>query len=236
MARISLRRRLRHKLRKLRGAVAEILRNEPGTALGAVAMGAAALIGVGWASFSFGYESGKDTGQDELAAYRAAAGASLPEVTSGLLAVNKELLESLKVFDRNKVLETENASYQKQLSEAAKARADLDAMVRRLKGELRIAADEEIRLHAQIGNLTGEGRLITLTRNKSEPLGEGHIIGLADSISMTKLDIVQDNKDYQMSAGSSIPVDLSDKRCLLTLLSLEWSPASGLFDWSCNPK
>ncbi|HEV7881103.1 hypothetical protein, partial [Bradyrhizobium sp.] len=51
-----------------------------------------------------GYSRGKDIGQDELSAYKATSEAKIPEITSGLLAVNKELRESLKVFERNKTL------------------------------------------------------------------------------------------------------------------------------------
>jgi len=188
-----------------------------------------ALVGAGWVLFSFGYTRGKDIGQDELSAYKAASEAKLPEITSGLLAVNKELRESLKVFDRNKMLEAENASYQKQLAEAAKARADLDVAAK-------TAVDNERRLRDEISKLNGDNRSFQLTENRSEQLGEGHLVGLSGAASLSQLRVIQDNKEYVISAGSFIPVDLSDKRCVLTLTSMVWNPASGDFDWSCKTK
>jgi hypothetical protein len=60
---------------------------------------------------------------------------------------------------------------------------------------------------------------------------------VADSVSMTELRIIQDNKEHRMSAGNSIPVEFRDKRCVLKLLSLQWeSPASDDFAWSCKHK
>lgn len=212
------------------------LPQEPGKALAWGAACFAALVGAGWGLFYFGYTRGKDIGQDELSAYKAVNEAKLPEITSGLLAVNKELRESLKVFDRNKTLEAENASYQKQLAEAAKDRADLDVAKNGLQVQLQSAADRERRLRDEIGKLNGEGRHFTLTKNHAERLGKGHSVGLLDYDTPTQLKIIQDNKAYVMSAGSSISVDFSDKRCVLTLISMEWMPASGDFDWSCTNK
>jgi hypothetical protein len=214
-----------------------VLPQETGKALGSAALCLTALIGAGWALFSFGYTRGKDIGQDELAAYKAASEAKFPEVTSRLLAVDKELRESLKVFDRNSKLEAENASYQKQLAEAAKTRADLDVAMKQLRDELQTAADKESQLRDELHKLTGEDRRFTLTGNKAEFLGEGHTVGLADSALTTELRIIQDNKEHRMSAGNSILVEFRDKRCVLTLVSLRWeSPASGDFAWSCKHK
>jgi len=212
------------------------LPQESGKALTWGAVCLTALVGAGWGLFSFGYTRGKDIGQDELSAYKAASEAKLPEITSGLLAVNKELRESLKVFDRNKMLEAENASYQKQLAEAAKAQADLDVAVKGLQVELQTAADKERRLRDEIFKLNGDSRRFPLTKDHAEQLGKGHSVGLVDSTSTTQLKIIQDNKEYVMSVGNSIPVDFSDKRCVLTLISMEWIHASGEFDWSCETK
>jgi hypothetical protein len=208
--------------------------------LQALAWGAAcltALVGACWGLFYFGYTRGKDIGQSELSACKALNEAKLPEITSGFLAVNKELRESLKVFDWNKTLEAENASYQKQLVEAAKDRADLDVAKNGLQVELQTVADRERRLRDEIGKFNGDSRRFTLTKNHAERLGKGHSVGLSEADTPTQLKIVQDNKAYVMSAGNSIPVDFGDKQCVLTLISMEWTPnTSGEFDWSCTTK
>jgi hypothetical protein len=211
------------------------LPQEPSWAVGAVSVCIVTLVGAGWGLFSFGYSRGKDIGQDELSAYKAVSSAKLPEITSGLLTVDKELRESLKVFDRNKTLETENASYQKQLAEAAKARAELDVMIKKLQGDFRDAEGREASLRNEIARLSGESRQFRLSENQSELLGEGHGVGLGGSRSMTSLNVTVDNKDYEMKAGNSVNIDLSLRACTLTLTSLRWAnPTYGDFDWSCR--
>ncbi|HTR15873.1 MAG TPA: hypothetical protein VMI52_02415, partial [Acetobacteraceae bacterium] len=102
--------------------------------------------------------------------------------------------------------------------------------------DLRAAGERESRLRDKIAKLSGESRHFTLQSNQSEPLGEGHSVGVGDG-NPTSLEVIQDNKDYEMKAGNSIQVDLTDKRCILTLTSLNWpNPVSGDFDWSCKAK
>ena len=219
----------------------EVLPRDTRTTVTRNAVCLAALIGAGWALFSFGYTRGKDIPQDELAAYKAVSEARLPEITSGLLAVNEELRESLKVFDRNRVPEAENVANQKKLAEAvktqadlkvaadeaaqkseadiAKARAELNSKIVSLQNELQHAAGVEKQLRSEISKLTGDARRFTLGNNKAELLGEGHTVGLAGNAGMTRLNVIQDNKEYQMGAGSSISVELSERQCSLTLLS-----------------
>jgi hypothetical protein len=210
------------------------LPQSPRTALAWAAVCLATLVGAGWGLFSFGYTRGKDIGQDEASAYKAVSDAKLPEITAGLLAVNKDLREGLKIFDQNKKLEAENASYQQQLAEAAKARADLDVDMKGLRTELQTSADRETQLRNEIAKLNGSSRSFRLTANHSEQLGKGHSVGLVDSISGGELKIIQDNKETVMSAGNTIPVDFGDKQCVLALVTMEFSPASGDFDWSCE--
>ena len=131
------------------------------------------LIGAGWALFSFGYARGKDIGQDELAAYKAASEAKLPDVTSGLLSVSKELRDNFKVFDRNKTLETENASYQKQLAEASKARADLEVRLKELQDNLKDSTTREDRLRDQLAKFAGSGRRFSMSQIRPRCLEMG---------------------------------------------------------------
>jgi hypothetical protein len=58
------------------------------------------------------YLQGKDLSQGELSTYKAVNGADLPGMTKDLTAINKELRESLKIFDENTTLKAEAISFQ----------------------------------------------------------------------------------------------------------------------------
>ena len=135
------------------------------------------LVALGGAAAGV-YSLGKDINQGQLDQCKAATDAKLPEVTSNLLAVNKDLRESLNVFGRNKTLEGENASYQEQLTDLSKARADIDVTVKRLGDELQTAADREKGLREQIAKFMGNSRRFNLSKNSAELLGEGHSVGV----------------------------------------------------------
>jgi hypothetical protein len=208
---------------------------------GWVAVGAAGgilvtLVGGTVGVYSAGYSYGKDVNQAHLEQCKAATEANLPQVTTKLLAVDKDLRESLDIFGQNKTLKAENTSYQQQLAEAAKTRADLEVTVKGLQGDLWTAAEREKNLRTQIERYLGDRRQFKIDQNKSEFLGEGHVVGVSRSSGTSKLVVVLDNTEHTMSSGSFIPVDLSTKRCILTLLSLDYAPTKGEFDWSCKDK
>src|SRR5262249_572826 len=92
-----------------------------------------------------------------------------------LKAVNKELRESLDVFGNNKMLKAENISYQQQLGESVKTRADLDVTVKGLRDDLRAASEREENLRRQLKKYLGDGRKFKLVQNKAEILGEAHV-------------------------------------------------------------
>jgi hypothetical protein len=212
-----------------------VLPTNPGKALTFVGACVVVLAGAGWALFSFGYTRGKDIGQDEVAAYKAATGANLPDITSGLTNITNELRDGLKIFERNKTLEIENSSYQKQLSETAKARADADVAIKELQGKLTASLEMQTTLRDQILRLSGNSRHLSIKERSTELLGEGHVIGIIN-VSASEVRTNLDNKPQVFSVGINVPLQFSDKTCTLTLLNITDTYTTANFDWSCRPK
>jgi hypothetical protein len=128
-----------------------------------------------------------------------------------------------------------NASYQKQLAEASKARADLEVRLKELQDNLKDSTTREDRLRDQLAKFAGSGRRFSMSQNQTEMLGNGHIIGV-NAVYSTWLNVTFDNKEREMKAGSYISVDVPDKVCILTLVGFQRSPDRGEFDWACQAK
>jgi len=106
-----------------------------------------ALAGAAWGLFSFGLSQGADKAKDQLEFYKSATAAKLPELSANLVDVTNDLKASLKIYERNKDLEAKVSSYESQLEEATKARADRDATIARLTKELERTATELAKLN-----------------------------------------------------------------------------------------
>jgi hypothetical protein len=216
----------------------DLLPQENWKALTSIGACLVVLAGAGWALFSFGYTRGKDIAEDQIAAYKVTNDAKLPDIIPSFLKVSTELREGLRVFDRNKELEAENASYQRQLAASAKARADVDVTVTELREKLRTAAATEAQLRDRIATFLGNSRRFTMSANTTELLGEGHAFGVIN-ISSSTVDVNVDNKSQELASGNYIPVEFSNKRCTLTFLNTAYVPNppshyEAAFDWTCK--
>lgn len=189
-----------------------------------------------WALFIFAYSRGKDIGQDELSTYKAVNAEKLPEITSRLISVDKSLRESLNVFEKNKSLEMQNISYKKQIADVSLLKDKMNIEIKNKDLDIYNYKKTIEELKKKILSLSGESRDFTVKSDKTEYLGEKHFLGVVDSIGSHELKVVIDNKNYEISVGSSVPVSFSDKNCNITLLSLQWPDVSGDFHLSCNNK
>ena len=121
-----------------------------------IGVSAAALIGAGWALFSFGYSRGKDVAQDQLAYYENTTAAKLPEVGANLLKISNDLRDGLRVYEENKTLRTKVRSYQDQIAEATKHSATLDVIITDLRKKTAEDTMKQGELRDQIHALTGD--------------------------------------------------------------------------------
>jgi Sec-independent protein translocase protein TatA len=221
---------------------------------------AAAIVvgvgGAGWGLFVFGLSEGADKAKNQLAFYQSATAAKLPELSANLVDVSNDLKKTLKVYERNRELETMNQSYQKQLqdstqshqkqlqetaqsyekqlNEAVQSRVDRDRLISSMKMELEQGRAREKNLNAEIDKLKGASRRFSLHSRRAEQLIAGRSVGFSGTIGTSIARLVYDNREISASAGYTIEVGGDGKNCVLTLLSIAHDEERVDFDFTCK--
>jgi hypothetical protein len=147
-----------------------------------------------------------------------------------LVDISNDLKTSLKIYERNKELEAKVSSYQQQLDEASKARADRDATISRMKKDLEQSATE-------LAKLKGLSRTFSLLERKGEKLIAGYTVGFKETYGTNVARLIFDNKEIEAGPWYTIKLDGDKKHCFLTVLNINRGPSmpsSVDFDFTCK--